>query len=204
MRARLRRRPVLLGLFVLLVVSGGASAGYAALGMSQVSADAVALEITARLAADDGTLHPGVAAVYQSRGGRPAWFAAQAQGAALRLLRHADRDGLPLDPRLEGLATHADTAAAAASLAGLDLALTDALLRHGDALGRPRVDAAELYGHDWTPAPPAPGDPAGELAARLAAHGDRGPSAGDVGRRAPAPAPRLPAPARGADPGTRA
>ena len=169
MRARLRRRPLLVGLFVLVVVSGGASAGYAALGTSRVSAAAVGVEIAGQLAADAGALHPGVVRVYQARQNLPVWHAPDAYGAALRVLGHADRDGLPMDQRMERLGAWADTASTAASLASLDLALTDALLRYGDALGRPRVDASELYGVNWTPAPPTPGDPAAEMVAALAA-----------------------------------
>ena len=173
MRARLRRRPVLVVLVGLALAAAGASAAYARLGSARVTAAAVAAEVGAQLSADSTAraLHPGVHDVYAGRSGRPAWLVPQARTAALETLRHADRDGLPVDSSLAGLEAAADTAATARSIAALDLGLTDALLRLGDALGRPQVDAAALYGVNWTPAPPAPGDPAAALADALNAAG---------------------------------
>ena len=175
MRARLRRRPLLTAFVGLVLLAGGASAGYgyASWSESRVSAAAVGAEIGLRLAADSTAraLPPGVHEVYAARGGAPVWLAAQARGAALTALREAGRDALPLDSALAALSAAADTAATARSLADLDLAITGALLRFGEALGRPQVDAAELYGVHWTPAPPTPGDPAAALAEALATPG---------------------------------
>lgn len=170
MRARIRRRPLLVALTGLVLLTGGASAGYAALSWSQISPASVGVQIAAQLVADSTAEvgHPGVRHVYQARENLPVWFTPSDRAAALLTLRHADRDGLPLSDRLADLSAHADTATTAPSLAALDLALTDALLRLGDALGRPRVGAADLYGIHWTPAPPTPGDPAARMIDALA------------------------------------
>ena len=171
MRERIRRRPLLTVLLVgVLLAAGAASADYARQRLAAVTPATVAPHLAARLAADStaGALHPGVHDVYAARGGQPVWFARADRDAALDLLAHADRDALPLDSALAGLRALADTATAPASLADADVGVTDALLRFGDALGRPRVDAAALYGHNWTPAPPAPPDAAARLAEALA------------------------------------
>ena len=157
MRAHIRRRPLLfvvLGLGVL--AAGGASAEYARLQWSSVSAAAVGAEIALALRADStaGTLDAGAAEVYGALGERPVWFAPEAREAAVALLARADRDALALDPDLDRLVALADTAATAESQARLDVDLTAALVRFGHALRTPRADAAELYGHDWTPVPP--------------------------------------------------
>ena len=181
MRARLRRRPLLVAFVGLVLAAGGASAGYVGLGWSRVSATDVQAEVGLRLAAGGPAgLHAGVSEVYAARGGRPVWFRPGDRAAALDALRRADRDGLALDAGLAGLTATADTAATAASWAALDLAVTDALLRFGDALGRPRVDASALYGDDWTPAPPPPADAAAELAGALAVPERTVPDALDV------------------------
>ena len=148
-----------------VLVSGAASAGYAVLGHVRVSAAAVGLEIDALLSAD---ATPGLRVLYPDPAARPLWFAPEAREAALATLADADRDGLPLDSALSDLRAMADTASTPGGLARLDLDLSQALLRLGDALGRPQVDAASLYGHQWTPAPPRPSDPAARLAASLA------------------------------------
>ena len=171
MRERIRRRPLLTVLSVgVLLAAGAASADYARQRLAAVTPAAVAAPLAARLAADStaGALHPGVHEVYAAHGGLPVWFARADRDAALDLLAHADRDALPLDSALAGLRALADTATAPASLADADVGVTDALLRFGDALGRPRVDAASLYGINWTPAPPAPPDAAARLAEALA------------------------------------
>ena len=170
MRDRYRRRPILYSLIALAVLTaGGASAGYATLVGSRVSATAVAAEIAPILAADSlaPALHPGVHEVYAARQGQPGWFAAAARDAALAVLASAADDALPYAADLDDLRARADTSALAPSLGALDVALTNALLRHGDALSTPRADAAALYGHNWEPVPPAPTDGAPALADAL-------------------------------------
>ena len=158
-------------LFGLVLAAGGASAEYARQRLTAVTPAAVAPLLAERLSADStaGALHPGVHDLYAARAGEPVWFARADRAAALDLLARADRDALPVDPALAGLRALSDTATVPASLAEADLAVTDALLRFGDALGRPRVDATELYGIHWTAAPPAPPDAAARLAEALAA-----------------------------------
>ncbi|PAP76630.1 L,D-transpeptidase family protein [Rubrivirga marina] len=150
----------------LVLAAGGASAGYARQRMAAVTPATVAPLLAERLAADStaGVLHPGVHDVYAARAGQPAWFARADRDAALDLLARADRDALPLDSSLAGLRALSDTARVPASLADADLAVTDALLRFGDALARPRADATELYGIHWTASPPEPPDVAVRLA----------------------------------------
>ena len=172
MCARPLRRPFLVAFAGLVLAAGGASAGYVGLGWSRVSQAAVGAEIAVLLAEEaGGEGRPGVREVYRALDGRPLWFEASARGAALDVIGRADRDGLPLDQTLAALGATADTASTARSWAALDLAVTDALLRFGDALGRPRVDAADLYGDDWTPSPPEPRDAAARLARALAVPG---------------------------------
>ncbi len=155
-----------------MLVAGGASAEYVRQRSLRVTPATVAPFLAAPL---DGR-QPGAAPrrrtrVYDSLGGQPAWFAAAARDAALDTLRRADRDALALDSALADLGALADTAATAADLARLDVGLTDALLRFGDALGRaPRRRVTALYGHNWTPAPPTPPD----VAARAGSPGARG------------------------------
>lgn len=171
MRDRIRRRPLLYTLLVgLVLAAGGASAEYARQRLAAVTPATVAPLLAERLAADStaGALHPGVHALYAARAGQPAWFARADRDAALDLLARADRDALPLDSALADLRALSDTAAVPASLADADLAVSDALLRFGDALGRPRADATALYGIHWTAAPPVPPDAAARLAEALA------------------------------------
>jgi len=158
-------------LFGLVLAAGGASAEYARQRLTAVTPATVAPLLAERLSADStaGALHPGVHDLYAARAGRPVWFARADRAAALDLLARADRDALPVDSALADLRALSDTATVPASLAEADLAVTDALLRFGDALGRPRVDATELYGIHWTAAPPAPPDAAARLAEALAA-----------------------------------
>ncbi|WP_420456854.1 L,D-transpeptidase family protein [Rubrivirga sp.] len=169
MRDRLRRRPLLFTLVVgLVLAAGGASAEYVRQRSLRVTPATVAPHLAERLSADSLALAPGVHTVYAAQGRMPVWFAPAAREAALATLRRADRDALALDSALADLGTLADTAATSPSLAALDVGLTAALLRFGDALVRPRADAAALYGHQWTAAPPTPPDVAARLAEALA------------------------------------
>lgn len=163
--ARSTRSSVVPTLGVLLVVLGGATAAhfYAQPSTQGVSPTAVASVLADRLGASDSTLAP-LRTVYHARAGQPVWMNPAARDAALDLLRRADRDGLPLDPETAGLLPPVATDT---SLAEADLRLTAAVLRFGEALSRPRADAAALYGRRWTPNPPSPPDVPARLARAL-------------------------------------
>ncbi len=152
-----------------VLAAGGASAGYARLQLTRLTAQTVAPLVAERLAADSLALHAGTHAVYAGRLGLPIWFAPADRDAALGLLGDAEADALAPDSALADLHALADTASTGPSLARLDVALTDALLRHADALVRPRADARALYGHHWTPAAPTPPDVAARLVDALGA-----------------------------------
>ena len=147
---------------------------------AQLAADSTALVHTAALSTDAGataTAHLAVQAFYDARGGAPAWTKPDARAAALALLAHADRDGLPvaeaLPPALAELAGSAGDGAPDSLRARLDARLTAAVLAFGARLGTPRVDALALYGANaWEPAPARPRD-AGADARALAADMDR-------------------------------
>ena len=171
MRDRLRRRPLLFTVLgAALLAAGGASAEYVRVRYTRITPATVAPLVAERLAADSLALHRGTHAVYRARQALPLWFTAGDRAAALEALRSAEADALPLDAALAGLEAVADTARTPRARADLDVALTDALLRFGEALVRPRVDARELYGINWAPAPPAPPDVGARLVEALAAH----------------------------------
>ena len=127
----------------------------------------VAGAVEARL--EGAPLHPATRGAYVGRGLR--WSAAD-RAALARLLEDAPSDGvapeavyadaLPrfrravrdAEARWAGLEAEArDTLAdpRPARLADLDLALTDGLLRYGDALRGRRADPRRLYTHSWFP-----------------------------------------------------
>ena len=131
-------------------------------------AAAVAQAIGARLHAE--ALHPATAAVYAEGGVR--WSSAGARAALERVLEgsaadgvlpeqvHADRvpalaHALELAEQqwaaLDGEARDTLADPRPARLAALDVAITDGVLRLGDALRGRRADPRELYRHSWFP-----------------------------------------------------
>ena len=131
--------------------------------------DAVAEAVVARV---DGarSLHPATADLYAEPGLR--WADARARAALVRVLEAAPSDGvrdievhadaLPALRRaladaereweaLDGGARDTLADPRPARLAALDLALTDGLLRFGDALRGRRTDPTQLYRHSWFP-----------------------------------------------------
>lgn len=165
---RTSRSSIVPTVVVVALIAGGASASYYAQPWTRgISPTAVAAVLAARLAAEDSTLTPA-RAVYAARGGQPVWMNPEARDAALALLASADRDGLPVDPEAVALAVP-DPAPTDTSLADVDLRLTAALVRLGDALSRPRVDGHALYGSGWYPSPQAPPDVPAMLARALTA-----------------------------------
>ena len=116
--------------------------------------------------------HARTARLYAERDHRALWPEAQARAALATLLAEATADGLPAASvhapatrRLTELLAEAEAAWAAlprsardttadprpALVAQLDVALTDGLLRYGDALLGLRVDAAALHRGTWFP-----------------------------------------------------
>ena len=132
------------------------------------SADAVREALTARVAV--ASAHPETAALYAS--GTLRWPEPGARAAVGRLLDASAADGvLPAQVRadeiapleralrldeerwlaLDGQARDTLADPRPARLAALDLALTDGVLRLGDALRGRRADPSRLYTHSWFP-----------------------------------------------------
>ena len=129
---------------------------------------AVAVALQARL--DNARLHPATADVYERP--RLVWADARARDGLARLLDAAPADGVAPDEvhadalpslrralataereweALDGEARDTLADPRPARLAALDLALTDGLLRFGDALRGRRTDPRALYTHSWFP-----------------------------------------------------
>lgn len=136
--------------------------------VAEPAAQEVAEAVQARLG--DAQLHPATPGVYERP--RLVWADARARAALVRLLDAAPADGVTPDevhadalPSLRQALETADRAWAAldgeardtladprpARLAALDLALTDGVLRFGDALRGRRTDPRRLYSHSWFP-----------------------------------------------------
>jgi murein L,D-transpeptidase YcbB/YkuD len=156
-----RKAPLIAGLAaVCLVGAAGATVAYfsQAPRVQGVSPSEVSAALQQRFAADSARAdaagwHEALPAVYAARGGQPVWMDLDARAAALGLLRDAAFDGLAPDSfAVDTLRAMADAPTATdSSLAELDLRLTDALLRYGDALAAPAVDAHALHGALWFP-----------------------------------------------------
>ena len=137
------------------------------------SAEAVSAAIESRLSAV--SLHPATAALYRQRlasGDAAVWADSAGRADAAALLTDAPADGVApsevhadavpaLRHRLEAAAQTWERHDAAArdtlpdprpdQIAALDVALTDGLLRYGDALRGRRTDPTALYTHSWFP-----------------------------------------------------
>lgn len=152
-------------------------------------AEAVAEAVAAALGR--GALHPATASVY---GDTPSqrWTSGQARAALLSLLEEATADGIrPEEVRADDAAALRSAYADArdrwaeldeaawdtlrdprpARLGALDVALTDAVLRLGDALRGRRADPKRLYPNVWFP---TPRDTSGAAFQRLAAAAEAG------------------------------
>ncbi len=134
------------------------------------TATALTEAMEARVGAAGPRLHPATADLYNERA--PLWADARARAALVGLLDAAPADGvsapevhadaLPALRRaletaertwesLDGEARDTLADPRPARLAALDLAITDGLLRFGDALRGRRADPRQLYTHSWFP-----------------------------------------------------
>ncbi|WP_420456853.1 L,D-transpeptidase family protein [Rubrivirga sp.] len=134
------------------------------------TAPALEKAVDARLRTDAARLHPATADLYGDR--ELLWADARSRAALARLLDAAPADGVsarevhadavPALRRaladaereweaLDGQARDTLADPRPARLAALDLAITDGLVRFGDALRGRRTDPRRLYTHSWFP-----------------------------------------------------